>query len=1835
MRKFKYPGGGGRATKKSLAKEYPALENVYGKIPKYTGGGRAERAIDKQRDDMRIMRDYHQAQEKLEGYINQSPEYQGNPDIINNLYKDFEMKYKKRPLSAFKGTWAPKEDEMFINKSKSDEHDRLSTLLEETAHKAFMYTYPDSVYFKRLDDNIDYYKQKKDSINTGQPIGYMLNPDEEDAKRAVAEIKAREYDTNPNVPFSPRDTIDKYYNTLDPVIQDYHDVYQYKDNYMKNLKRFPQGGRAERKARRAPQERTSLGYPNPGGDFREVSIPYIEPDEGVGNNMQAPFLEDASPEEIQSQKENIPELKKAHYDRYSDQMYYKKIPRKNWGVPMHGMMPIFHKFAQLGYSGVKSSIDGFTEDMMPPQWKAMEKMTGVIDNDKAALGVGLGLGTWAWAGQPQLTAKWMDNAMTKNKRGNFHNFQLGDRNPWGSSITGKSFGKKGKGTWARGRRPEDKTAGWMFWNPTLNEKKRMRNLQKAGKNPRNRYRQPLTEQEAQQYIDSNPNTQKYINKNLDSKYHKKYGGAIPKFSKGGSGEVSKGYKNYNADRQINGKPLWVVNTLTSGPEKGKTAYGLNPDLTSKDLLPYDPYTEKGVNYQDLHQDELRALNTRITKPYMAGNRIDSMSAHATSAALYNLGQNNINEVPNTIPDFIYKNKIKPTKTFNIPSPSGEGVNNYNYYPRPTAFDQYPRMGYQNGGTANDTINYPQFHHGGAHGRAEGISQGHKQASGNPYVWGEDPQTNFGINTPNNFNQTSIGQISDPLYEEAVDKLQSKPIPQFVTNEFGQPVPTRPIDHGTVDKAKEHSLFDRYYAVSKRPTTAIKEGTSDPDILKHQATAIDDFAIGMVNPAMYGEIGESVYQSGKNIVTNRGGTSQDWLELGMGVLTAIPAFKWLKLSKAHKIAKGINRDVVPAVKSRIKNTIKYNKMPDVRVKSSYDVSNPFTTVKRANKELEEAVPLIEKTIAEKIARQKTPEGWRRLVAQEREYLKSIGVSPNKLDELSKQAAKSRIDELENIKIMNNPKSHNYTQAHENLGLTKDLIHKNHYFADGAWHQQKVVDDFWNKSAKLEYGTDILKANTKKFEASRYNLGKTRGFGIKSNPGEIGVGIPFTKSVPTINHEAAHALQRGRKLPIDDELRKIKFKSNLTKAEKKTAQYFRRGSKFQEPSAFAHEARESMLLRGIIKNIDDEITPELLLKAQKSFSKSPMGTYDPIRNKLSSSTRILDLADPTKVNLEKLAKEMNKLPLTLAVGTGIGVASKAAPKKAHGGRVSSTESPLEYLPYTWGESQQHSYNLQGAPKYDSQRVIQPSMWASDAAPSIQYPDLSAQVDNTSTPYTHLPNNIDYAREALPGMGNQPIGEPNNAQVHEPKPVDFLQRGVNAWQKLEDKVGSVTTYPSPGEISKRTNPAGYELLYGTNPYAWKIKLATGLYDLQKGLRTGAYDQAMKGATTTAMLGTPLLMNIRRSKSPLITGNVASKVGEKINRIEEHLPRSLRTANALRNLYTNSRYIRTNREKFVEAIKPHKDSKGILGALYKDAKKAIDSGFYSYHPKNLRGDFTDALVTDVAYEVFKGSQKIPGVKSFTKGLVGNMMKLSSSYKRGAGELLNIRNYLPGNKYIGSGLSSGGNKSKSNLINEYLYGTGKGLKPRKAKVMGLEDVNTKDLKHYELEVATKNKDKITWEELQNVLSASEQNVNIRSWEGIQARIDLLKSKVPLKGKQGEFSFNEVPVPQSSAVPYEILKDIGGHLVFPHLNKKGKAMLRIQDYYKFLPTYADKWNQRGALEKYMLKKQADAVKSIGKPFILSKDLKIVKRKKPSRRAMGGRVSFSGRRYEYKPVKDFL
>lgn len=347
---------------------------------------------------------------------------------------------------------------------------------------------------------------------------------------------------------------------------------------------------------------------------------------------------------------------------------------------------------------------------------------------------------------------------------------------------------------------------------------------------------------------------------------------------------------------------------------------------------------------------------------------------------------------------------------------------------------------------------------------------------------------------------------------------------------------------------------------------------------------------------------------------------------------------------------------------VNNKLKYySKFPGVKLRQKpFSAMNEAEQIEARANFYNNVSPEIKKQLELKLEKLSTEKGFNLLKNQEREYLESINVKPEYLDELSEKAAKSRIEELNDIltnkswgiESADNAYFHS-KQSFENE-ITPEFI--NAYTSGSA--DEQVINDIGNLSLdeltpELYTKFKVAKAPKKKYHSVYPQKGQSMTFGVNN------------MEPRTIVHELTHLQGANRVLPVETRLRDIAQPYSLSQFEKdlsldpnleKQYNYFRKtfSSKNRnttEPLSFGNELKQVLLEHKIIKTWDDPITEKKLLEAKKFFKENPVGVYDPQTNQFYSDTRLLDFTHPTRFKM--LAEELNKIaPVVKPVTVGAG-------------------------------------------------------------------------------------------------------------------------------------------------------------------------------------------------------------------------------------------------------------------------------------------------------------------------------------------------------------------------------------------------------------------------------------------------------------------------------------------------------------------------------------------------------------------------------------------------------
>jgi LysM repeat protein len=417
-------------------------------------------------------------------------------------------------------------------------------------------------------------------------------------------------------------------------------------------------------------------------------------------------------------------------------------------------------------------------------------------------------------------------------------------------------------------------------------------------------------------------------------------------------------------------------------------------------------------------------------------------------------------------------------------------------------------------------------------------------------------------------------------------------------------------------------------------------------------------IDMVNPAAMVKYAAQAKRDYDN---------EEYLNAAFNTLGAIPIVPAV-LSQGKNVVKGGKNVIKNAAKSTdeifagsddiIKGTVRDTK-PNARRLDAVTEVNPLSqnqaknlAEQGRNKEIfdafEEGANTIDDFIKSYSGDISSPEGFKRLVNQEADYLRSIGFDEARIASQAEVNAGARLNEIIGIG--------NTNRAIANGEKAVDAIVGNKYNFNNASYSPNTRNVEYLDDLFYQPGMDI----------GAFNLNKTK-VGAKVLPGNTNLGTMFSNNRAVAAHEiGGHGLQSGRKLPIDSRLKKLEPLTDMNEATTEAYNYFMKGSKGKEPSAYLHELRQTMLDNNLIRNRYDHISSDQLKRFQTLFDLRPSGTVNTMADKFHSNTRILDFMKPTQRNFDLLARELNKLPAMAPIGIGLSGAA-ALSQERYGGSI----------------------------------------------------------------------------------------------------------------------------------------------------------------------------------------------------------------------------------------------------------------------------------------------------------------------------------------------------------------------------------------------------------------------------------------------------------------------------------------------------------------------------------------------------------------------------------------
>ena len=482
---------------------------------------------------------------------------------------------------------------------------------------------------------------------------------------------------------------------------------------------------------------------------------------------------------------------------------------------------------------------------------------------------------------------------------------------------------------------------------------------------------------------------------------------------------------------------------------------------------------------------------------------------------------------------------------------------------------------------------------------------------------------------------------------------------------GEALPTaqKGREQPTISAYEEPAWYEKAADYLASPMTALSymvQGKDLPDRLPINVENRNtyDMVIDMINPAAWYAYAES---ADRNISE---GNYTDAAFDTLGAIPVVPA--WLAQGKnATKAGKNVIKnaakytdEVFAGSDDIAKTTVKDVKPRATRFDAVTEV-NPLSQAQARNlaeqgrnaeifKAFEEGANTIDDFVKSYRGDLSSPEGFKRLVQQEADYLRTIGFDEARIATQAEINAGARLNEIINIGNTNRVIS-------KGEKAVNAVIDNKYNFNNASYSPTRLnvefLDDLFYKP-----GMDI----------GPFNLNRTIKIGSKVLPGQTNLGTMFNSSKAVAAHEiGGHGLQSGRRLPVDSRLKKLEPLDEMNEGTAEAYRYFMKGSRGQEPSAYLHELRQAMLDNKLIRNRYDYVSPEQLKRYQTLFDLRPSGTVNTMGNKFHSDTRILDFMKPTQSNFNLLARELNKLPAMVPIGVAGAAGAAALPQEKYGG------------------------------------------------------------------------------------------------------------------------------------------------------------------------------------------------------------------------------------------------------------------------------------------------------------------------------------------------------------------------------------------------------------------------------------------------------------------------------------------------------------------------------------------------------------------------------------------
>ena len=435
--------------------------------------------------------------------------------------------------------------------------------------------------------------------------------------------------------------------------------------------------------------------------------------------------------------------------------------------------------------------------------------------------------------------------------------------------------------------------------------------------------------------------------------------------------------------------------------------------------------------------------------------------------------------------------------------------------------------------------------------------------------------------------------------------------------------------------------------------------------------------------------------------------------------------------------------------------------------------------------------------------------------------------------------NRINEVKDALIYNEP-----SFALNELKTAPNLVNTEKYFpVDNAWWNRN--NPYPNVSFVQASETLFPKVNKSAFNTNnplasikQKNVGYQTFADPNYKPGSITLGHFLENNKKVLDHEIAHAIQKGGEMPIDNKLKNLLSEKNIfdrifnrliTKESKMDKSYFTDaggGRRFNnEAYPFAVEQRRKMIERGILNDRYDEITPWKLAQARLTALKNKEKNY-------IEGDRLIKFTPFWKY--KQLSEIMNEAPALIPItgALGAGVTASQADNQKYGGWLNEYQSggvatinsntPTGVSVGTQAYQDWEHRPMPAPYISDRDRQIQALRMQQDNTPAIgAQPTWQQQIYNRQAQNNPmLMNTIGYPLVAAAKLTDPNYSYTNGNSGYGAFPgygeaIMDVEAVVSPLKALTKKVGSKITIPRGYTGPMMTDLVPFEPTYPTSPY------------------------------------------------------------------------------------------------------------------------------------------------------------------------------------------------------------------------------------------------------------------------------------------------------------------------------------------------------------------------------------------------------------------------------------